>query len=108
MIGSGLAERLSLGLGGHRLPMLLQTEAAECGLACLGMVAAHHGHDCDLPSLRQRFSMSLKGATLADLVRLAGQLHLNARALRAEMEHLADLRMPCVLHWDLNHFVVLK
>jgi ATP-binding cassette subfamily B protein RaxB len=108
VIGSGLADRLSLGLGGHRLPMLLQTEAAECGLACLGMVAAHHGHDFDLASLRQRFSMSLKGATLADLVRLAGQLQLNARALRAEMEHLADLRMPCVLHWDLNHFVVLK
>lgn len=108
MSGVGLTDRLRLGLGGHRLPMLLQTEAAECGLACLGMVAAHHGLDCDLPSLRQRFSLSLKGATLADLVRMAGQLQLNPRALRAEMEHLADLRMPCVLHWDLNHFVVLK
>ncbi|MDH5540648.1 MAG: peptidase domain-containing ABC transporter [Rhizobacter sp.] len=108
MSGEGLAARLTLGLAGRRLPMLLQTEAAECGLACLGMVAAHHGLDCDLASLRRRFSLSLKGATLADLVRLAGQLQLNSRALRAEMEHLADLRLPCVLHWDLNHFVVLK
>ena len=98
---------LHLGLGGRRLSVVLQTEAAECGLACLAMVAAHHGLRSDLPTLRQRFSLSLKGATLADLVRLAGQLQLNARALRAEMEHLADLVLPGVLHWDLNHFVVL-
>jgi len=97
-----------LGLGRHRLPVILQTEAAECGLACLAMVAAHHGLHSDLPTMRQRFSVSLKGTTLADLVRLGGQLQLNARALRAEMEHLPELAMPCVLHWDLNHFVVLK
>ncbi|MEO5697888.1 MAG: peptidase domain-containing ABC transporter [Burkholderiaceae bacterium] len=97
-----------LRLGGRRLPIILQTEAAECGLACIAMLAAHHGLQTDLPTLRQRFPVSLKGATLADLVRLAGQLQFNARALRAEMEHLADLALPCILHWDLNHFVVLK
>jgi len=99
---------LRLGLGGRRLPVILQTEAAECGLACVAMVAAHHGLDSDLPTLRQRFSISLKGSTMADLVRLAGQLQLNARALRAEMAHLPGLALPCILHWDLNHFVVLK
>ncbi len=99
---------LNLGLGGPRLPMILQTEAAECGLACMAMIAAYHGLRSDLPTLRQRFSLSLKGATMADLVRLAGHLQLNARALRAEMEHLPELALPCVLHWDLNHFVVLK
>ena len=90
------------------MPLILQTEAAECGLACLAMVAAHHGLRTDLPTLRQRFSLSLKGATMADLARMAGQLQLNPRALRAEMEHLPQLQLPCVLHWDLNHFVVLK
>ena len=73
-------EGLNLGLGGPRLPMILQTEAAECGLACMAMIAAHHGLRSDLPTLRQRFSLSLKGATMADLVRLAGHLQLNARA----------------------------
>ena len=88
--------------------MVLQTEGAECGLACIAMVASHHGLRSDLPTLRQRFPMSLKGATMADLVRLAGQLQLHARALRAEPGHLAGLVLPCILHWDLNHFVVLK
>jgi ATP-binding cassette subfamily B protein RaxB len=99
---------LRFGLGARRLPMVLQTESAECGLACIAMVAGFHGLRSDLPTLRQRFSMSLKGATMADLVRFAGQLQLNSRALRAEMTHLSELSLPCVLHWDLNHFVVLK
>ncbi len=99
---------LRLGLGRHRLPLILQTEAAECGLACLAMVAAHHGLHHDLPTLRRRFSLSLKGATMADLVRMADALQLSSRPLRAEMEHLSQLQLPCVLHWDLNHFVVLK
>ncbi|MEO8122439.1 MAG: peptidase domain-containing ABC transporter [Burkholderiales bacterium] len=98
---------LDLGFGPKRLPVILQTEAAECGLACLAMVAAHHGLRTDLPTLRRRFTLSLKGATLADLVRMAAALQLNARPLRAELDHLPQLALPCVLHWDLNHFVVL-
>ena len=95
------------GLGAPRVPVLLQSEAAECALACLAMVVAAHGHRTDLPTLRQRFSLSLKGATMADLVRMAGELRFNSRALRVEPEQLEQLALPCVLHWDLNHFVVL-
>jgi len=98
---------LRLGLGISRVPVILQTEAAECGLACLAMVASAHGHRTDLPSLRRRFSLSAKGATLGDLVRMADALQLNSRALRAELDELAQLQTPCILHWDLNHFVVL-
>jgi ATP-binding cassette subfamily B protein RaxB len=88
-------------------PLILQTEAAECGLACLAMVAGAHGLNTDLATLRQRFSLSLKGATLADLVRMAERLQMHSRALRAEMDEIPQLQLPCVLHWDMNHFVVL-
>jgi len=99
--------RLRLGAGLQRVPLMLQTEAAECGLACLAMVAGAHGLATDLPTLRQRFSLSLKGVTLADLVRMADALQFNSRALRAELDELDQLQLPCILHWDLNHFVVL-
>lgn len=103
-----LTDALDLGLWGRRrTPMVHQTEAAECGLACLAMVAGAHGLRTDLPTLRQRFSISLKGSTLLDLTRIAGQLQFNPRAVRAEMPQLAQLKLPCILHWDLNHFVVL-
>ncbi len=106
-----MANTLNLSLSGwfgaRRVPVVLQTEAAECALACLAMVATAHGHRTDLPTLRQRFSLSLKGATMADLVRMAGELRFNPRAVRVEPGQLAQLALPCVLHWDLNHFVVL-
>ena len=90
-----------------QVPVVLQSEAAECGLACLAMVAGAHGLDTDLPTLRRRFSLSLKGVTLAEMVRMAHVLQFNTRALRAEPAELAQVQLPCVLHWDLNHFVVL-
>ncbi len=107
-MGAGsLLQGLRLGWGRPEVPLILQTEAAECGLACLGMVAGAHGLHTDLASLRQRFSISLKGATLADLVRMADGLRLSARAVRAELDELPQLQTPCILHWNMNHFVVL-
>ncbi len=96
-----------LGLG-HRLPVILQTEAAECGLACIAMIAAVHGYRAESADLRRRFGLSLKGATLKDLVRIADQIGLASRPLRLEVDELALLKLPCILHWNLNHFVVLK
>jgi ATP-binding cassette subfamily B protein RaxB len=101
--------RAALQFGWHRaVPMMLQTEAAECGLACLAMVASYHGHDVNLAGLRRRFSTSLKGATLAQLMTMAGQLGFACRPLKLGLTELGQLATPCVLHWDLNHFVVLK
>ena len=92
----------------RRLPVVRQTEAAECALACLAMVAGFHGHAVELTDLRQRFSLSLKGATLARLIEMADALGLASRPLRLELEELGQLATPCILHWGLNHFVVLK
>ncbi|HEY2359896.1 MAG TPA: peptidase domain-containing ABC transporter [Candidatus Angelobacter sp.] len=92
----------------QKLPMVFQTEAAECGLACLAMIAGYHGLHADLPALRQRFSVSLRGATLNHIIKFAAALDLVGRPLRVELEDLAYLKMPCILHWKMDHFVVLK
>ncbi len=93
---------------GRRLPVTLQSEAAECGLACLSMIASYHGHAADPSALRRSFGFSLKGATLKDVIAVADRLGLASRPLRLELDELRMLRTPCILHWDLNHFVVLK
>lgn len=103
----GLQNRLQF-TGARRLPMLLQTEAAECGLACLAMIACYHGHEVDLAGLRRRFSTSLKGMVLSRVMALGSQLGFACRPLKLTLEHLGQLRTPCVLHWDFNHFVVLR
>lgn len=91
-----------------RLPMIQQAELAECGLACLAMVGRYHGHDIDLPALRRRHPLSTKGATLSQLIDVAAKLGMSSRPLRVELEYLEQLATPCILHWGMNHFVVLK
>jgi ATP-binding cassette subfamily B protein RaxB len=91
----------------RRLPVVLQAEAAECGMACLAMVLGYHGRRVDLGSLRARHALSLKGMTLRNLMDLSGTMGLSTRALRVELTDLGRLRLPCILHWGLNHFVVL-
>ncbi|CAM3696820.1 peptidase domain-containing ABC transporter [Rahnella victoriana] len=92
----------------HKLPVLRQTQAAECGLTCVGMIAGFYGHHIDMVSLRQRFPSSLKGSTLANVMSFAQNLGMGCRAVRLELDELDKLSLPCVLHWDMNHFVVLK
>lgn len=92
----------------RRLPIFLQTEAAECAVACLAMIAAYHGHDVDVAGLRRRYTTSLKGATLAHVMTMAAGLRFTARPLKLDMEHMGQLKTPCMLHWDMNHFVVLE
>jgi ATP-binding cassette, subfamily B, bacterial CvaB/MchF/RaxB len=90
------------------LPLIRQTEAAECGLACLAMISSFHGHRVDLNALRRRHPVSMKGVTLRGLIQIASQLQLSCRPLRFDLKDLAQLRLPAILHWDMNHFVVLK
>ena len=94
--------------GTRQMPLLRQAEAAECGLACIGMVAGAHGFKTDLTTLRSRFPISLKGATLKDVIEIASQIGLGSRAVRCEPDELRQLRSPAILHWNMSHFVVLK
>jgi ATP-binding cassette, subfamily B, bacterial CvaB/MchF/RaxB len=102
-----LLDRLSFGIG-SKLRMILQTEAAECGLACLAMIASFHGHHVELPTLRGQFPVSLKGVRLDCLIAVAQHLGLGTRALKLDLDHLVQLRVPCILHWNFNHFIVLR
>lgn len=100
-------ENLSFGFG-RKLPLMLQTEAAECGLASLAMVAGYHGFQTDVSSMRRLFLVSIKGTTLGHLIQMAHALQMNTRPVKLDLEDLPQLRMPCILHWNFNHFVVLK
>src|SRR5580704_13825414 len=94
--------------GFGRLPEIRQAAASECALACLAMVASYYGRQSDLNTLRREYPVSLKGATLGMVMETAGKLGLAGRPLRLEIEHLRNLRVPAILHWEMNHFVVLR
>lgn len=57
-----------------KIPVVLQTESAECGLACLAMVAGYYGGESNLFQLRSKYGLSSKGATLRNLIDIASDL----------------------------------
>ncbi|MCS7458317.1 colicin V export peptidase/ABC transporter CvaB [Escherichia coli] len=91
----------------RRVPVIHQTETAECGLACLAMICGHFGKNIDLIYLRRKFNLSARGATLAGINGIAEQLGMATRALSLELDELRVLKTPCILHWDFSHFIVL-
>jgi len=103
---AGISDALNFGLS-RRVPVIRQTEAAECGLASLAMLANALGMRIDLATLRRRFGTAATGSTLAQVKKVAESLGFQCRPLQLDLEHLAQLRVPCLLHWNLNHFVVL-
>ena len=91
-------------------PLILQQQTAECGPACIAMISSHHGKALTMSTIRQQCiqnNYSLQGMNLLQLSQLAALNELTSRAFRCEIDELATLTLPCILHWDLQHFVVL-
>ncbi len=95
-------------MGMRSLPMVYQAENSECGLACLAMVSSYFGNHVDLHGLRNQFGPAALGSSAKELLTLGSQLNLRGRAIKFEMEDLEQLKLPAILHWDMDHFVVLK
>ncbi|ATA20415.1 colicin V processing peptidase [Gibbsiella quercinecans] len=91
----------------YRTPVIHQTETSECGLACLAMICGNFGKNIDLITLRRQFNLSSRGSNLAGINDIAENLGMVTRALSLELDELAALKTPCILHWDFSHFVVL-
>lgn len=89
------------------VPSILQAEVSECGLAAIAMIAAYHGVRLPLSALRKLYPTSLMGTTLKSLVSISNDLGFAARAVRLELCELGQLSLPCILHWNMNHYVVL-
>jgi ATP-binding cassette subfamily B protein RaxB len=95
-------------LARNKLPMIYQAESSECALACLAMVAGFHGLKITMLELRERYPISMKGATLRDVVELGQHIGFSSRPVRCELPGLRRLALPALLHWDFEHFVVLE
>ncbi|SNT83261.1 peptidase domain-containing ABC transporter [Stenotrophomonas sp. CC120222-04] len=89
------------------MDVVRQSESAECGLACMAMVCSHFGRKLSLREARLSYPNATRGMTLHGLVELGGRLGLDCRPLRVDMDQLKLLALPCILHWEFNHFVVL-
>lgn len=94
--------------GLRRLPLIRQVETAECGIACLAMIAAYYGQRTDISQLRRKYDPGLLGMSLRTIVDLARELGFSSRPINVPLEMIRQVHRPAILHWDLNHFVVLR
>lgn len=96
-----------IGWRNRKVPVVLQAERHECGLACVAMILASHGCHISMRELRSKANPA-KMLSLKELTNLFNDHGLFTRSLRCEPAELRDLQLPIILHVDMNHYVVLE
>lgn len=91
-----------------KLPLILQDESTECGHACVAMISNFFGHRLDLYALRNIVNTSNRGVTLLEINKLFDHIGFVTRALQVPLQEVHLIKCPAILHWNMNHFVVLK
>jgi ATP-binding cassette subfamily B protein RaxB len=100
---------IDLGLfGSRRVPFVAASQINECGLACLAAICEYFRGEVDLVDIRRFADHGGRGETMLEIRNIAERVGLAARAVRLEPHSLAALAKPVILHWDMNHFVVLE
>ena len=92
---------------GHT-PVVLQRNAAECGSASLAMIFAYYGLNLSLDRMNEETRTTENGCNAGDLMRTAKRFGFDCRGYRKEIPGLKNVRFPCIIHWNFNHFVVLE
>jgi ATP-binding cassette subfamily B protein len=89
-------------------PHYTQLDRMDCGPTCLRMVARHYGRSYTLQTLRERSFITREGVSLLGISDAAESIGLQTQGIRITLEQLIeDVPLPCILHWNQNHFVVL-
>jgi ATP-binding cassette subfamily B protein RaxB len=87
---------------------IFQESVTDCGLACVAMIAGYHGHNLSVRQLEARFRIGCNPLSAHDIVQLSSKLNMHSRVLRLEPEEMPELKTPCILHWKINHYVILE
>lgn len=91
----------------HKFPFYLQHDSMQCGIACLQMICKYFGREYSLDSLSNLCFATAEGVSLLGINETANMLGLHTTCARATTIALSDVPLPCILHWNQNHFVVL-
>ncbi|HEY8917056.1 MAG TPA: peptidase domain-containing ABC transporter [Chitinophaga sp.] len=90
-----------------RFPFYKQLNAMDCGPTCLRMIAMYYGRHYNADTLRQKAGFNKQGVSMLGISETAERIGLRSRGARITFKKLQEVPLPCILHWDQSHFVVL-
>ena len=89
-------------------PYYQQLDSMDCGPSCLRMIAKYYGRSYSLQNLREKCYITRQGVSMLGISDAAEELGFRSQGVRISLEQLVeDVPLPCILHWNQNHFVVL-
>ena len=91
----------------HRYPFFAQQSGSDCGAACLIMVARYWGKRFSVNRLRDISNADRNGASLRGLSTAAESIGFSTRPIKASLDQLAKQTLPCIAHWEGNHYIVV-
>lgn len=92
----------------RRVPELIQMDAMECGAACLAMILTYYGYTVGVAGVRERCGVGRDGLSALTIVQTAQAYGLRARAISLPYDDFRFVRLPAIVHWDFNHFLVVE
>ncbi|PHM73229.1 peptidase domain-containing ABC transporter [Xenorhabdus kozodoii] len=92
----------------RKINIIYQENIADCGIACIAMILCYHGNDTTLKELKENNSFYSRGLRLKDMLSISENNKLNTNVYSLDVDEINLLKKPCILHWDMNHFVVLE
>ena len=91
-----------------KIKEIYQSEIADCGIACVAMILNFYGKNYSLQDLKNKYSSSISGSSLNDLIKISKNENLIPLPYEIEEEDIKDINTPCIAHWNNNHFIVIS
>lgn len=90
-----------------KFPHYQQADSKDCGPTCLKIIAKHYGKNLNIQTLRELSETTREGSNLLTLSEAAEKIGFRTLGVKLSLEKLLEVPLPCILHWNKNHYVVL-